>query len=71
MKFIVGKEYVVQCIGDSSIKDQRKVIERTDKMLTLADGSKKKIFNDYDGEFIYPEGRYSKAPVMKAKRVVK
>jgi len=71
MKFIVGKEYIVLWIGDSGIKDHRKVIERTDKMLTLEDGSKKKIFNDCDGEFIYPEGRYSKAPTMRAKRVVK
>jgi len=70
LKFIAGKEYVVLWIGDSGIKDHRKVIERTDEMLTLEGGSKKKIFNNCDGEFIYPEGRYSKAPMMKVKRGV-
>lgn len=66
MKFEVGKSYEVRWIGDSSIKDSRKVLSRTNQTVTLDNGGQKKIFVDQDGEYCYPEGKYSKAPVMRA-----
>lgn len=70
MKFEVGKSYKVRWIGDADLKDNRKVIKRTEKTVTLDSGGNKKVFNNGEGEYCYPEGRYSKAPVMRAEGVI-
>lgn len=70
MRFEVGKKYKVVWIGDSSIQDHRKVIDRTEKTIKLENGQSRKVFTDEKGEFIYPEGKYSKPPIMRAERVV-
>jgi hypothetical protein len=71
MKFEIGQSYKVRWISDSNIDDIRKVVNRTAKTITFESGESKKIFNDNDGEYCYPEGKYSMAPVMRAKGVVK
>lgn len=70
MKFEVGKSYKVRWIGEADLKDSRKVIKRTEKTVILERGGIKKVFNDGEGEYCYPEGRYLKARVMRTKGVI-
>lgn len=70
-KFQAGSTYYTRYIGDSDLKVSFKILARTGKNVTLASGKRCKIHLDSDGsEFIYPEGRYSMALVIRAEREV-
>lgn len=73
--FEVGHVYEERYIGDSNLKVHYEVVNRTAKTVTVKDqfGSVRrcKIYTDStEGEFTYTSGRYSMAPVLRAKRKV-
>lgn len=72
-KFEVGEKYEARHPGDSELRPVWTVVKRTPKTVTVQHGKEtatKKIYNNEDGEFVYPEGRYSKAAVLRAERKV-
>ncbi len=71
--FTANTKYQMNWIGDSSLKTIIKVIKRTEKSVTIIDlhsfvGDVKrcKIYIHDNQEYIFPTGRYSMAPVLKA-----
>lgn len=83
-QFEVGRVYEHNFIGDSDARVQWKVLTRTASTMTikqvgaghkdsvtgLTQGEEKrvKINSDAQGEFVYPMGRYSMAPILRASR---
>lgn len=73
--FKIGNTYKMNWIGDSELKTFIKIIKRTDKSVTIKDmdtGAPKRFkINIYDNsEYIFPTGRYSMAPVLRAKNII-
>lgn len=73
-KFEVGKTYEMHWVSDSTLKTPCTVTKRTEKTVTVTTatwGSKTvKVRNDgVGGEYCYPIGNYSMAPVLRARRV--
>ena len=70
-KFETFKTYEGFLATDVDLKIHKMFVKRTDKTITCEDGQRFKIHTDFEGvEFIYPEGRYSMAPTIKASRAV-
>ena len=83
-QFETGKVYQHNFVGDSDARVQWKVLARTASTMTikqvgaghkdsvtgLTQGEEKrvKINSDAQGEFVYPMGRYSMAPILRATR---
>lgn len=75
-KFEIGKEYKMTSICDSNCVWTYKVIARTACMITLEDekGKTKKCrinkqLSEMNGaEVVYPEGRYSMCPTLRANK---
>ena len=73
-KFEVGKTYSMRSICDNNCVWTYKVIARTACMVTLEDENGKtkkcrinKIISEMDNrEAVYPLGRYSMAPILRA-----
>lgn len=64
-KFEVGKTYRCRSICDADLFFEIKVVGRTEKTVMTEKGRLK--IHIYDGsEVVYPEGRYSMAPKMRA-----
>jgi hypothetical protein len=71
--FETGATYKMRFITDADATNAIKIIKRTAKTVTIIDlhnGSEKrcKINNNADGEFIFPLGQYSMAPVLRASK---
>jgi len=71
-KFKVGQELETRSICDSDCIFTGKVLKRTEKTVTISSPGEKnrrcKVHQSWngDGEFIYPFGRFSMAPIFKA-----
>lgn len=75
-KFETEKTYKGKFIGDSNLSFQGTVLKRTEKTITMKVDSVKepvrlKIHNRDEIEFVYPLGRHSMAPVIKASSITK
>lgn len=74
MKFETGKTYCCHSLGDWDCVWKFTVTARTAKTvtITLTDGYSKgkakrtKVYEASDGEYIYPLGRYSMQPILRA-----
>lgn len=64
-RFEVGKTYEYGYICDSQLKVPVVIERRTEKNIWI-NGKRKKIHIDTRGEWIYPVGVYSMAPVLSA-----
>ncbi len=74
LKFEIGKKYFHKFISDSSCTAVYEVLSRTDKTLTVKlDGEiiRKRIGVFLGHEFIYPLGKYSMCPTLRAINEVK
>ena len=70
MKFEQGKTYEGRMICDSDLIERITVAKRTDKTLVTAEGKRLKIHTRDNGcEYIYPDGRYSMATMIRAEKV--
>lgn len=71
-KFEVGLNYSMNFICDAGLHVTFKCIKRTGKTVTLQskhDKVTKKLGTDSSGmEYIYPYGKYSMAPILRAKK---
>lgn len=66
LKFEVGKSYSCRSICDYNTVWTHRVVSRTAHTIKLDNGSTYKP-RVYEGkEFIYPQGRYSMAPILRA-----
>jgi hypothetical protein len=75
IKFEKGVTYAAKSICDSNCAFKFKIIKRTAKTVTIYDHINKKNrncrVNEYDGqETIYPLGKYSMAPMLRATKRV-
>ena len=77
-KFIIGKRYFHRFACDHDAMASYIVVKRTAKSLWVKNDSSeviRKKINVYnisdDCEFIYPLGRYSMAPMLKASNTIK
>jgi len=72
--FQIGQAYSGRFIGDADAVFQMKILARSAKTVTVAgpQGLKQlRVSLDHEGgEQVYPFGRYSMAPVCRAKRLV-
>lgn len=70
-KFEAGKTYEGRMICNSDLIEQVTIAKRTDKTVTTTDGKRLKIHtSQFDGgEFVYPDGRYSMATIIRASGV--
>lgn len=72
-KFEVGKQYTAKYPGDSELDPAWLVLKRTPKTVTIKSRNEvvtRKIHNSIDGEYCFPDGRYSMAAVLRANRLV-
>ena len=72
--FEIGQAYSGRFIGDADAVFQVKILARTAKTVTVMGPkgmAQHRVSRDLDGgEQIYPFGKYSMAPVCRAKRLV-
>lgn len=72
--FQVGATYSGRFVGDADAVFQVKILARTAKTVTVMGPqgiAQHRVSRDHDGgEQIYPFGKYSMAPVCRAKRLV-
>jgi len=72
--FQIGQSYSGRFIGDADAVFQVKILARTAKTVTVIGPkgmAQHRISRDLDGgEQIFPFGKYSMAPVCRAKRLV-
>lgn len=69
--FKTGKTYYCHSLGDWDCIWKFTITARTEKTVTITDKhgktERKKIYWEAsDGEYIYPLGRYSMAPILRA-----
>ena len=80
-KFEVGNTYITRFIGDSNSWLRYLCVKRTEKTVTLREiavngDCKEKTFRigalypNCDSEYVYPEGKYSMCPVLRADSVL-
>ena len=69
MKFETGATYKTRSICQSDTAFTYTIERRTAKSVWI-DGKRFGIKNHNDTEIIYPEGKYSKCPVLKATKKV-
>ena len=74
-KFKINDTYRMNWIGDSELKTPVKIIGRTKKTVLIIDLHSKeqkrcKINSHANHEYIFPAGRYSMAPVLKASNII-
>ena len=77
-RFEIGAKYTMNFVGDHDLVITYTVIDRTEKTITIKDdhGEVKKCrinttLSNYDGaECVFPLGRYSMAPILRAKHQV-
>ncbi|MGN0522576.1 MAG: hypothetical protein ACI4IQ_08085 [Eubacterium sp.] len=72
MKFELNKKYECSSACDHNCIWKFEVVKRTANQIIISEGKKQfrcKIHNDEQDntEFVYPLGRYSMCPVLKAK----
>ncbi len=75
-KFEVGKTYTMRAIGDHECVWEYTVTKRTASTVTLDNGkesivckSNKKVSEWNNTESVYPLGRYTRAPILRAENV--
>lgn len=71
-KFEIGKDYSMRSICDHNCVWTFTVVARTAKTVTITgDGTTKKCrISEWDnGETVYPFGKYSMCPILRAKAV--
>ena len=72
--FEIGQAYSGRFVGDADSVFQVKILRRTAKTVTVMGPkgmAQHRISRDLDGgEQIYPFGKYSMAPVCRAKRLI-
>ena len=73
IRFEIGKEYSMRSICDSNCVWTYKVIARTAQTITITDGKEtlkcrviKKLSEINGMECLYPFGRFSMAPILRA-----
>ena len=71
--FEVGKEYTHGWIGDSSLFTTWEVLKRTAQTITITDGKAtrtckiiRELTERNNAETVFPEGHFSKCPVLTA-----
>lgn len=69
-KFEAGKSYVSRFATDADSAIVLSVVSRTDKTIKTSEGKtlRIKVCPFGDGEFVFPYGRYSMAPIVRAAR---
>ena len=70
-KFEIGKTYFTRSICDFNCIFEETIVSRTDKTVKTASGKTLRV-NDKlssDRELIWPEGKYSMAPVIGSDKV--
>lgn len=76
--FKTGKSYETRFIGDSDLKIKFKVIKRTARTITIKEEGTgdiktcridKFIFDTQNQEAVFPYGKYSMAPILRAERI--
>ena len=72
-RFEAGKEYSCRSICDYDCEWTYVVVKRTEQMVTIKrkgtlndKPTRHKIILGFDGESIYPQGKYSMAPILRA-----
>lgn len=68
-KFEVGKIYSCRSIGDSDCIFAFEILKRTKSTVTInarGDVTTRRVFELDGGEAIYPLGKYSMAPLLRA-----
>lgn len=72
-KFEIGKNYSCRSICDHDCEWTFTVVKRTEKTITITDGKETKtcringkISTQDDREMIYPLGKYSMCPILRA-----
>lgn len=73
MKFIVGNTYSTRSACDHNCVFQFTVVKRTAKFITITggslnDSSRVGVTIEDGGEIVFPHGRHSMAPVIRANR---
>lgn len=73
--FEINKMYLMNWVGDADLKTKYKVIKRTAKTITVQHRDEIKncrVSVSYDGteETIFPTGKYSMAPVLRASKQI-
>lgn len=73
-KFSKGQELATRSVCDHNCIFTAVVVDRTTKMVTIDDsiyGVKRvKVHTDERGEYIFPHGKHSMAPIFRADRDV-
>ena len=69
-KFEAGKTYEGRMICNWDLIERITIAKRTEKTVTTTEGKRLKIHVSRDGgcEFVYPDGRYSMATIIRAER---
>jgi len=72
--FETGNTYKMNWIGDADMVTLIKVVKRTEKTITIKDLHSPELIrckiNIHDNsEYIFPTGKYSMAPVLKAAKL--
>lgn len=70
LKFETGKKYSMKSICDSECIWEYTVIKRTAKTIKLDNNKSFRVKSIDDTEFIFPLGRYSMCPILKASKEV-
>ena len=74
IKFEIGKKYYCTSICDHNARWEYTVTKRTEKSIWIAENGvkeKRVSLKEYDNsEMVYPTGKYSMCPVLRAERVV-
>jgi hypothetical protein len=71
IKFEINKTYYCNSICDSDCKMEYTITKRSSKSVWINEKRFKINISLNDGnEFIYPEGKYSMCPILRAERVV-
>ena len=69
-KFEAGKTYEGRMICNSDLIERITIAKRTEKTVTTTEGKRLKIHvRDCGTEYVYPDGRYSMATIIRAERV--
>ena len=71
MKFEINRVYSCRSVCNCECSFSYLILDRTAKTVTIEDelgrSRRCKICQDGDGEYIFPEGKYSMAPLLRPK----
>ena len=69
-KFEIGKTYFTRSICDHNCIFEETIVSRTAKTIKTSSGKTLRVNDKFNGiEQIWPEGKYSMAPIISADRI--